>query len=448
MITKQGGILVVKNNKLLLIYPKTLFKYDCFKYKSFVEIPPLSLGIIAALSDGWDVSIIDENIDKINFDASVDLVGITIQHTYSAHAAYKIAREFKQRNITVVLGGGHTSVLPDESLQYADSVVIGEAEYVWPQLLKDFENNYLKERYQSDTVVKPEDIPNPRRDLFSNKYLFHSVQATRGCPFQCKFCFSTATPGGRKFRKRPIENVYNEIQELPMNHFWFIDDNLYTDGVYAKELLDRISPLKKKWWSYTSVNVSKDEELIKKMSEAGCLSVAIGFESAIQESSDEYSKIKKPIVNDYKKIVDMYHKYGIAVLGFFIFGFESDPKDVFEKTTTLIKEIGVDDSLLFILTPFPGTKLYDELKKEGRIFDNDWTKYTETNCVFTPTQMTPEEITEGFHNACHEVYSYLIKPRFSMIKTYYRILKKSPLLFCKIGVRGEGFKYIDSRKFL
>jgi radical SAM superfamily enzyme YgiQ (UPF0313 family) len=375
---------------------------------SFLDEPirtvPLTLMMLSALTpDEYDVEIVDENsYDQVDCSKEYDLVAISCL-TMHALRAYKIADEFRKKGVTVILGGYHPSLMPDEAKQHADSVVIGEAEITWPQLLKDFENGDLKSFYRQQKPVDPKIIPVVSRNLGKRYLTGTDIQATRGCPYQCDYC-SIHIVEGNRFRKRPIENVIEEIKALKNSFFYFYDNSLTIDTEYTKSLFMEIKGLNKSFGCYGNINTLHDnEELIKLSKEAGCFTWNIGFESISQKSLDSVKKRNK--VKKYAEGIKKIRKYGLEVTGLFMFGFDGDNNDIFNNTLKALKEWKVDLADFNILTPFPGTNVYKKFEEEGRILTKDWSKYTSRNVVFEPKNMTPKELFEGTRDVAKNFYS-------------------------------------------
>ncbi|MCX6667994.1 MAG: radical SAM protein [Euryarchaeota archaeon] len=373
---------------------KNFFTNSVSKIFSITPPKPLTFMILAALTpEKHSVELIEGGLNDINFDEKYDLVGITCITKY-AHAAYEVADEFRKRGVTVVLGGWHPSALPLEAKQHASSVVIGEAEEIWPQLLRDFENGKLQPFYEQARPVDPRIIPHPRTDIYPKGSEF-VVQATRGCPNRCEFCAASSTKFGALYRTRPIEDVVEEIKSLPNKGFFFHDNSLTVNPNYTKQLFREIRGLNKKFGAYGNIDVlGGDEEFLKLASEAGCICWEIGFESICQESIYGVGK-KTNLVNKYISTVKKIHDHGMIVIGSFVFGFDTDTIDIFDKTIEFVNKSEIDVLPINILTPFPGTPLYNRLDSEGRIFTKDWSKYDLGTVVFQPKNMTPEELTNN-----------------------------------------------------
>ncbi|KHE91224.1 MAG: hypothetical protein SCABRO_03075 [Candidatus Scalindua brodae] len=364
----------------------------------------MALPTIAALTPSdWDVEIHDARTTPVDYGKKVDLVGIT-SYTADITNACKIADGFRSRGVKVVMGGVHVSALPDEALQHADSVVVGEAEAVWKRLLRDCEKGELKKIYKADTLIEMSGMAIPRRDLLDSSMYssFYSVQATRGCPFNCEFCTVTAF-FGQEFRVRPVEDVIEEIKGLNSKEFFFIDDNITGRAGFAKSLFKKLIPLNLKWGGQTTLNFAKDEELLSLYARSGGRYAFIGFETLSDENLRKISKSwNSP--DGYREAIKRIHGVGINIVGSFIFGLDGDGPDVFERTFNFIMENKIDAAQFHILTPFPGTKLYDDMVKDGRISDSDWSKYHTGEVVFKPAKMTVRELQEGYWWIFHKTY--------------------------------------------
>lgn len=373
--------------------------------RQFFRAPPLNLLILAGLTPrDIEVKIIDERYTAINYDAPVNLVAITAM-TSTAPRAYQIADEFKKRGVKVVLGGVHPSFLPEEAIQHANSVVIGEAELVWRQLLEDYRAGKLKEFYRSKDYPCLDNLPFPRWDLLPNRKRYvHFIQAMRGCPNNCDFC-SVPEFSGRKIRTRPILEVIEEIKTFSKGFVIFIDDNIFAKVAYAKELFRALIPLKIKWGAEASLNfINRDPEILKLASKSGCRALFIGIESISQKALDGVNKSFNK-VKDFAETVRKLHQHRISVISSLIFGFDEDDIGVFKRTLKVLNELKVDASIFSILTPLPGTKLYSKLKSAGRIFEHDWSKFDALHATFKPLKMLPSELEKGVEWLYRKFYS-------------------------------------------
>ena len=383
--------------RILLIKPKWFIKGGVYRILDNIRFTPLHLGIIAALSDGHDVTVIDNDWDEIPYNGKFDLVGITVT-TFTSQQAYKIAETFKKAGSKVVFGGVHPTLLPEECLEHCDSVVVGEVEYVWKELLKDAESGTLKRIYKNGRIVDMNDVPFPNREMLNDTSWVACVQSTRGCPNTCKYCYLPNVPWSA-YRKRDIDLVYKEIAGIKQKTIFFVDDNLFADQQYAMDLFDRIAPLKKCWSIQAPTTIADNEQLLKKMADSGCFNVQIGFQT-VNPKSLEWADIRQNSIEKYKGIITKLHKHKILVSGFFMYGFDTDEKNVFDRTIEVIKEIDIDDAHLYILTLYPGTQLYEQFKSDGRLLvDKDRTHYGWSNAMFIPKNMTAFELEKGVQDS-------------------------------------------------
>jgi radical SAM superfamily enzyme YgiQ (UPF0313 family) len=352
------------------------------------------------------IDIIDERIEKIDYDEDYDLIGISVM-TNQAPKAYSISDEFRKRGKKVVLGGWHPSALPDEAQQHADSIVIGEAEEIWPQLIKDNDNGKLKRIYRQEKPIDLSFIPAIGNGRLKQKGINSAVaiEATRGCPHGCNFCAISHSPGRRVFRVRPIDQVINEIQSIPQKYLLFSDASLTINTNYTKKLFKNMKELNKKFYCYGNANVLfKDEELLKLAQEAGCISWTIGFDSISQKSLDSIGK-KTNVAEQYTSVINKIHDFGMNIEGSFMFGFDTDTPDIFDSTLDFICSSEIDKAEFHILTPFPGTPLYDELDKQNRIIIKDWSKYDGKNVVYKPKYLTADDLMNGIQKMYNGFYN-------------------------------------------
>jgi radical SAM superfamily enzyme YgiQ (UPF0313 family) len=366
----------------------------------------LTLTTLAALTPpDIEVKITDENVEPIDFEEDVDLVGITgmVMH---APRAYQIAQRFRQRGIPVVMGGPHASSLPLEAKEHVDAVVIGEAENVWGGLIEDHKNGCLKPFYRADTYCSMERRPAPRLDLLhKNAYMtINCVQTTRGCPHQCDFCYVTHF-FGKTYRCRPVEEVIEEVRRLEGEFIVFVDDNIAGNRSYAKELFSRLKPLKKKWASQASLTLTRDPELLKLAAESGCVSLFVGIESLSSENLKDVNKTFNR-AHQFEEAIRILHDHDIMILAGFIFGLDHDDEGVFERTLQFCERNKIELPSFFILTPLPGTPVFQRIVSEGRLLHQDWANYNGATVVFKPKLMTEKTLQRGFNWACKEAYSW------------------------------------------
>lgn len=356
--------------------------------------PQLALDLIAGLTPPeHEVIIIEEEYDDIDLDTDCDLVGLSCM-TSNAPRAYWLSQEFKKRGKTVVMGGVHPTILPDEALGYADSVVIGEAEGAWPLLLDDLQNGRLQKKYHDPCPPLEKYIPvRPRKGLRKGVFRVVPVMATRGCPYNCDFC-CVHDIYGATVRHVPVENIVRYMVESGGRIFMFLDDNIMGDRRYAKELLEAIKPLKIKWGGQASLSFVHDTELLRLARESGCGALFFGLESV---SEYRLGKMRKSIhkIEEVKAAIRKLRKTGIYPYASVVFGFDEDTQQTFPETLEFLHKNHVGSASVNILTPYPGTQIYRQFKEEGRIFTEDWKYYNHNSVVFRPRNVTPLELLAG-----------------------------------------------------
>lgn len=385
--------------------------------KVIASLPSLSLLTLAALTprqhdvEYLEIADIRENPE---LPADFDLVAIST-FTAQVYDAYQIADAYRARNVPVVMGGLHVSTLPDEALEHATSVVIGEGEPLWPHLLADWERGQLKRRYVQEPYGAYDlaDAPIPRFDLLDpDKYNRITVQTSRGCPHKCHFCASSILLTSR-YKLKPVEKVIAEIQAI--KRVWerpfieFADDNSFVHRAHYKALLRELRKEEVRWFTETDVAVAKDDELLALMRDSGCKQVLIGLESPNRRALDGVElnanwKLKQQ--DEYLRAIEKIQTFGITVDGCFILGLDGDTPDVFEDIYAFVKRSAMYDVQITYLTPFPGTPLYAQLKAEGRLLrDRAWELCTLFDINFVPKHMTVEELQEGSLWLARRLYS-------------------------------------------
>jgi radical SAM superfamily enzyme YgiQ (UPF0313 family) len=338
----------------------------------------------------------------------------------TAPRVYEIADEFRKRGKTVILGGYHPTAMTEEALEHADSVIKGLGEVNWPRALKDFEEGKLKRVYERDHDFDISKVPPLRRDLIKHNPILGAVQTTKGCPHNCEFC-AISSFCGNIVKQRPIKDVVKEIKKMPNKLFIIHDPHLTMNKKYAIELFEEMvkQKVKKKWVANGTTNVlaNADDEFLDLARKAGCVEWFVGFESVNQDALNGINK-KHNTVKFFKDLIEKLHDHGQTVQGGIIFGFDEDTPDVFDATLDTLEEWEMDVLEINILTPYPGTKLFEKLDKQGRIFTKDWSKYTQVDPVFEPKNMTPEELKKGASKVAKEFYSWK-----NIIKRNTRIFK-------------------------
>ncbi len=391
--------------RILLIAPASgrwrgLGRKRVFNGKTF-RFSMLSLLSVAALTpQAHRVTLIDEQIDDIPWDDPFDLVGITVM-TATAPRSYEIGRRFRERGIPVVLGGFHPTFNIPEALRHADAVVAGPAGEAWDALLRDAEAGALKPLYRGNP---DREIPFalPRHLLKRSRYVsIQTCSATLGCRNRCSFCSITAFYGGRRYQ-RAITDIVDHLRGFDDTFFMFIDDNLTQDREYALRLFDAIAPLGKKWATQASIEIADDPQLLRSMHRAGCVGVFVGLESFSEHAlCSQHKTLKSPQL--YKEAVRTLHRHGIVVEAGLIFGFDTDGPGVFEDTLKMLDEIGIDAMQASILTPLPGTPLFEDMR--GRIVDLNWEHYDYKWAVFEPACMSREDLRGGLEWINKRFYS-------------------------------------------
>ena len=371
---------------------------------SFREAP-LTGTLLAALVPpelNLDVRYVDGSVSPIPLDEKFDVVAISVI-TGMAPRAYELAAHFKAGGATVLLGGIHVSLLPDEAARHADSIAVGYAETLWPQMLRDWSVGELKPRYEHHGPPELANLPPPRGELQKplGYAMPRTVNATRGCRHCCDFCVSPAVPLG--WATRPIPDVIGDIRRLRGRTFVFHDLNLADDTDYAKALFSAMIPLRKHWGGLVSTKVAQDSELLELMAKSGCGYLLVGFET-VNESALGVMRKRFNSAVPYASVVEELHARGIVVQGCFIFGLDDDTPAVFDATVAAIEGLKIDIPRFALYTPFPGTAAFKRLKAEGRLLHENWSYYDTQHTVIQPKSMSPGELDAGFVRAWRDCY--------------------------------------------
>jgi radical SAM superfamily enzyme YgiQ (UPF0313 family) len=397
--------------KIALISPKgPLYRYRRGIFKKSLRYQPLTLTTLAALVPpelGAKIELHDEGIEELPDGLTADIVGMTVI-TGTAKRAYALAARLRSRGITVVLGGPHVTLLPEEARGHADSIVVGYGEDAWPELLRDFARGVLRPEYRQakDFSLNRPDMPFARRELLDGRrFLTQAVfEATRSCGHDCEFCVAPSA-WGRKQLQKPVSWVVEDIRRVGRKRIIFVDLNLVSDRSYAMELFTALVPLKVRWFGLSTVLIAHDPELMQLMRRSGCRGLLLGLETITAGSLQDAQKKFNASV-DYARLIRDLHELGIAIQGCFVFGIDHDTRAVFDTTADFVIESGIDLPRFAVLTPFPGTPLHARLEREGRILTRDWELYDGQHVVFEPLHMSAHQLAAGHEHAWKKVYRY------------------------------------------
>ena len=376
-------------------------------------LAPLGLMYLAAHTPPEvEVRLVDENVERIDFSDLPDLAGITTM-TATAPRAYEIADRYRALGVKVVLGGVHASMLPAEALQHADAVLIGEAEEIWPRVLADADAGRLEPLYRQDGHVDFKRPAPPRRDIIDPKRYWsaNGVQTSRGCPHDCNFCSVTAF-NGRRLRLREVDDVLAEVESLPRTNLLrrkvvpFVDDNIAANPSRAKEFFRELIPMRIRWGSQASITFASDEELVALAAESGCHFLFVGLETTSSQALAEMGK-RQNKVEEYETVLRLLRKYGIHVMGAFVFGFDADDEPVFAATLEFAMRNKIQVAQFAHLVPYPGTRLYRDLLAEKRVepgfwFEPEW----DGRVVYEPKNFSADWLTKRTHEVQRAFYSY------------------------------------------
>jgi radical SAM superfamily enzyme YgiQ (UPF0313 family) len=387
----------------------TLIRPNLGDYRSSDAMPPLAMGILAARAPGFDVRFYDEKAEVVPLDDQPDLAAFSVE-TFTARRGYAIADGYRARGVPVVMGGYHPSFLPEEALEHADAVVVGDAEGSWDRLLEDFAKGRMQRIYSGGNDAPMHDY-RLDRSIYRGKHYapVELVQYGRGCRFACDFC-SIHTFYGTTLRTRPLDGLLAEIETLPANRLlFFVDDNLLGRRSEFLALLDAMTPLKRRWSCQMSIDVARDEAVLDRLANAGCRFVLIGFESLNEASLAQMGKSWNSVSGSYERVVRALHSRNIGIYGTFVFGYDADTKDSIARTLDFALESRLEIANFNSLTPTPGSALYDRLLAEGRLLSPKWwldPNYRYGDAIFEPRGMRPQELTDGVFEARRRFYSW------------------------------------------
>jgi radical SAM superfamily enzyme YgiQ (UPF0313 family) len=374
------------------------------KYSLF---PPLGLATLAAyLSPDDEIDLQDQHVEELKLDDCPVLVMIEVYIT-NAYRAYAIADMYRARGSYVILGGLHVTSLPEEAMLHGDSIFLGPGEETFPQFLIDFKAGNPKKRYFS-SVRTIEHIPPIRRDLIKRHlYLIpNSIVVTRGCPHHCNFCYKDAFfEGGKSFYTQAVDDALAEIDRLPGRHLYFLDDHLLGNAKFAAGLFEGMKGMNRVFQSAATVDSVLRGDLIEKAAKAGLRSLFVGFETFSPENLKQSNK-KQNLQKDYVQAVDRLHDLGIMINGSFVFGLDEDDRDVFSRTVEWGVQNGITTATYHVLTPYPGTKLFQDMEKENRILTRNWDLYDTRHVVYKTTKLSASELEAGYHRTYRDFYTW------------------------------------------
>lgn len=394
--------------RIKLVYPS----WQRIQYQTHYVLPPLGITVVAACTPpGHDVTISDENVAPVDFDEPVDLVGISTMLVSQAPRAFAIADEFRKRGVPVVLGGLTPTCLPEEAAKHADAVVLGEAEGIWPQVIEDARKKSLKKLYKRQGFVDAAEIPVPRRDLldpaaytYRGLRMMDLVETSRGCRFGCFPC-QVPYVSGKQHRMRDVSAVVDEIAALDCDRVFIVDNAMEQNEEHERRLFKELKRANKSWVSHP---ISVVPDILELAADSGCWYV--------------YHQIHRD--SDFiRERIKLLHDFGIAVEGTILVGLDTHGPDVFKRMVDFLLENDLDLAEFTIMTPFPGTPLFDEMKKQGRLLHEDWGRYNAENVVFRPARMTPKQLEDGYNYLWEAFYKDETQPQ-KMFRLYRRLAQR------------------------
>lgn len=434
--------------KVTLIYP-AVGRKEGMPYVRAWQMQPLSMAVLASLMPpDVETTFFDDRMESINYDDPTDLVVISVE-TFTALRAYRIAAQYRQRGISVVLGGYHVTLLPEEAGMHADAIVIGDAEPVWNRVISDAHKGRLQAQYDGRGQRELRNV-RPARSIFGNRNYQNItlVEYARGCNFKCDFCSITAFHKAAQSH-RPARDVAQEMEKTDSRHFFIVDDNVVSEPSKARELCHEITPLHINWVGQASIHIAQDDELLEMMARSGCRGVLIGMESINQENLKDMGKDWNTAQMTYRESLQQFRKHGLAVYGTFVFGYDRDDWSVIQESVAFAREHKLFLAAFNHLVPFPGTPLYHRLKDQGKLLHDQWWLDPEGrigDVTFRPARISPKRLEEGCLWARREFYGW--RSMLDRIRDRGANAKNATMLGVYLGLNLSSHFDIDLRQGL
>ena len=395
--------------KVKMILPAlTEARSPLFRPIKYSLFPPLGLATLAAyLPDDAEVTLQDEHVERLDLTDEPDLVIIQVYIT-NASRAYRYADHYRKKGAHVCLGGLHVTSLPGEAAAHADTIFLGPGEDTFPEFLRDYQADRAQARYVAPPKRTLDELPRLRRDLIKRDlYLVpNSIVVSRGCPHHCDFCYKDAFFGqGTGFYVRRVDDALAEIESLPGRHVYFLDDHLFGEPRFAAMLFDGMKGMGRVFQGAATVNSLLKPGLLEKAADAGLRSIFVGFENLDATNLREHGKLQN-LGRSYEAAIRRVHDHGVMVNGSFVFGMDEDGPDVFDRTTDWAVAQGIETATFHVMTPYPGTALFQRIEAEGRLLHRDWDLYDTRHAVFRPARMSPAQLEEGYWRAYREFYRW------------------------------------------
>jgi radical SAM superfamily enzyme YgiQ (UPF0313 family) len=433
-----------KRHKVLIISPTLVRNNGDLVKQGRLMLPALNVALLAGLTpDDWDVEIIYETIEDVPYDTDADLIAISAMGV-GLWRGLKIADEFRARGKQVVLGGPMATLVPERVLDRVDAVCVGEGEAVWERILRDFERGELRGVYKGEERCTPS-FPVPRYDLLAAKKIgwFLPVQAGRGCPHRCEFCSIAAAYHGR-YRRRPVEEIVRDIKavkSLGYSRILLLDDNIAADKSYALELFAEVEKLDVQWMGQCALSIANFPDLLEAAVRSGCTTLSFGLETVNQASLESVNK-RFTVVEEYERALQTIRAAGIDVSAEMILGMDGDGPDTFDRTADFVLRNRITLPRFYVLTPIPGTPLFERMEREGRIIDDDFGHYNASQVVFQPARMSSEDLQRGYWR----LYDRVFAPRSILTRVFGNPMSQSLLSLCfLLGVNLHYRGYVRRR---